>query len=85
MLGPRWRSGCIPIAAIVVAPFLALYAGLDAGLLVAALALATVGWLGLDAARRLDPDRRGRLRALAAVDLLVALACVAVIVIRRVS
>lgn len=85
MLGGQWRSGCIPAAAIVIAPFLALYAGLDAGLVVAALALAAVAWLCFDGARRLDPDRRRRLRLVAAIDVLFALGCLAVVVIRRVS
>jgi hypothetical protein len=85
VLGGRWRSGCIPIAAIVLAPFLALSAGLDAGLVVGAMALAAVAWLCFDGARRLDSERRRRLRLVAAIDVVFAVVCLAVVVIRRVS
>ncbi len=83
--GTRWRSGCLPAGAILASPFLALYAGLDAGLFVAAAALAVVAWLGFDGSRDLDPVRRGRLRVFVAVDLLFAAICVAVIVIRHIA
>ena len=69
--------------AILAAPFLALLYGLDAGLLVMALALSAVGGLAILAGRSAEPDLRHRLIVVAAVNAALALACLILLLARQ--
>jgi hypothetical protein len=69
--------------AILAAPFLALLYGLDAGLLVMALALSAVGALAVLAGRSAEPDLRHRLVVVAAVNAVLAFACLVLLLARQ--
>jgi hypothetical protein len=78
---PPW-VGLALGSAILVAPFLALLYGLEAGLLVMSLALAAVGLLAVLAARSAEPDLRQRLLLVASINLVLALICLLVLLAR---
>jgi hypothetical protein len=67
---------------MVLAPFLALLYGWNAGLAVMAFALAATTYLVFDAYRTAAPDLRSRLRPLVALNIALTVACVAVLLIR---
>ena len=69
--------------AILAAPFLALLYGFDAGLAVMAIALAAVGLLAVLAAREAESDLRQRLLVVAAVNAVLAFACVVLLLLRQ--
>ncbi len=69
--------------AILAAPFLALLYGLDVGLFVMALALAAVGLLAVLTARDAEPDLRQRLLVVAAVNAVLAVACLVLLLARQ--
>lgn len=73
----RRGLGCVPAAAIVAAPFLALGFGPEAGLGAATIALATVSLLGLEIARHARPEVASRLRWLVGLNLMLAVTCAA--------
>ena len=74
-------TGCVFAGAILVAPFLALLFDPVAGLLVMTLALAATAFLAGDAARAATAPARRRLLVLAAVNGVLALGCVAALVL----
>ena len=80
-----WRSGCLPIAAVLVAPFLALTIDPNLGLLVTTGALAVTTWLSVDTLRRADRDQRRSLFIAAALNALLAVACLVVLLVRLVE
>jgi hypothetical protein len=78
---PPWLSVALGLA-ILLAPFLALLYGIEAGLTVMAAALAAVGTLAVFTARSADADLRQRLLLVGAVNALLALACLALLLAR---
>ena len=78
---PPWLGIFLGLA-ILLAPFLALLYGIEAGLAVMAVALAAVGLLALLTARTVDADLRQRLVLVGAVNALLALACLALLLAR---
>jgi hypothetical protein len=79
---PPWVGVLLGLA-ILAAPFLALLYGFDAGLAVMALALAAVGLLAFLAARTAEPELRQRLLVVAAVNAVLAFACVVLLAVRQ--
>lgn len=77
---PRAKFGCFG-GGIVAAPILAFVFDPNAGLLMAATALLALGWLALTAPMG-EPRSRRRLRVLAGINGVLALACLGVLVIR---
>ena len=74
--------GRVLAGAILVAPFLALLYGPDAGLAVMALALGATAFLTRDAARGAEADLRRWLLVATAVNGTLAAACVVVLIAR---
>jgi VIT1/CCC1 family predicted Fe2+/Mn2+ transporter len=68
--------------AIVIAPFLALLFGLTAALVVLAIGLGLTAWLCWQASRQGGRASRGRLRALAALNGVLALVCLVFVAMR---
>ena len=81
-MGIRRVVGCVPAVAILVAPFLALRLGPEAGLAAAVAALVALALFGLGVARQAEPGAGRRLRALAAVNLVLAVACAVTLAVR---
>lgn len=84
-VGERERLlGCGLVLAVVAAPFLALLYDLNAGLAVTSLALGATAVLTAQAARfgAGGPAVRPRLLAAAALNALLALACLVILVVR---
>jgi len=79
----RRLTGCF-VGAIVVAPFLALIFGLNAALLVMAIALSLTTYLVVLGARSVAPAVRGRMVATAILNGVLALLCVIVLIVRLV-
>ena len=77
----RW-TGCLLSGAIVAAPFLALLYDVAAGLAVMTGALGTTAYLAGDAARGTAEPARRRLLTAAAVNALLAAACVVALIAR---
>jgi hypothetical protein len=65
------------VAAMVLAPFIALALGFGFGLLVMAIALAATTYLVIDTRRVAAPERRGAFAILAALNAALALICLA--------
>jgi hypothetical protein len=78
---PPWLGLALGLA-ILVAPFLALLYGIEAGLVVMSMALAAVGLLAVLAARSAEPDLRQRLLLVSSVNLVLALICLLVLLAR---
>ena len=78
--GPALLVGCLLAGAVVAAPFLALLFARAAGLAVMGLALGATAYLTRDAARSAAPALRRRLLVAAAVNGVLALACVVALV-----
>lgn len=81
-LDGRKLAGYGFVAGMVLAPFLALIYGWNAGLAVMSLALATTTYLAHDAWRHGQQEARQRLRGLTAVNATLTIFCVAVLVAR---
>ena len=83
LAGVRDRAvGCGLVAAVAVAPFMALAFGPSAALVVAALALGAVAYLVELAAWAAPMPTRRRLRLLAAINAALALACLMGLLLR---
>ena len=78
---PPWLGIALGLA-ILLAPFLALLYGIEAGLAVMAVALAAVGLLAVLSARTADPDLRQRLVLVGAVNAILAFACLLLLLVR---
>jgi hypothetical protein len=70
------------VAGMVLAPFLALIYGWNAGLGVMAIALAATTYLAVDALRHADAAHHPRLRLLVAVNAALTLACIVALAVR---
>lgn len=70
---------------MIAAPFLALLYGPDAGLAVAAAALAATAYLAWDASRRLPPAARQRMQIAAVVNAGLAVAAAILLGVRILS
>ena len=70
------------VAGMVLAPFLALVYGWNAGLGVMALALGATTYLAIDAWRGADPTVQPRLRLLIAANAALTLLCLVVLILR---
>jgi VIT1/CCC1 family predicted Fe2+/Mn2+ transporter len=68
--------------AIVIAPFLALLFGLTVALVVLAAGLAVTGWLAWSAARHVGAAQASRLRAAAALNLVLVVVTLAIVALR---
>lgn len=68
-------AGCVFAAGVIAAPFLALLYGIEAGLGVMAVALATVTAFGAHAAQHAPPDLRRRLLPAVVLNGVLAVAC----------
>lgn len=75
-------AGCVFGAGVIAAPFLALLYGIEVGLGVMAVALATVAVFGMQAAQHAPPDLRRRLLLAVAVNGVLAIVCLAVLLWR---
>ncbi len=75
-------AGCLFGAGVVVAPFLASLYGLNVGLAVMTLALATTTWFGASTARTAAPAVRRRLLPIVFVNGVLAVACLATLLMR---
>jgi hypothetical protein len=78
----RKLAGYAFVAGVVLAPFLALIYGWNAGLGVLAFALAATTYLVVDAYRTASPDLRPRLRLLVAINAALTLVCVLLLLFR---
>lgn len=78
----RRLIGCGFVAAMIVAPFLALAYGFTAALATTTCALAATTFLAADAARAADPGMRRRLAAVAVANGVLVLTCFAVLLVR---
>jgi hypothetical protein len=81
-IDPRRVAGYGFVAGMVLAPFLALVYGWNAGLGVMTFALAATTYLAFDSYRTAPPDLRPRLRPLVIVNAALTLACFAVLLVR---
>lgn len=81
-LDARRLAGYGFIAGMVLAPFLALIYGWNAGLGVMTFALAATTYLAIDAMRAADPTVQPRIRRLIAANAALALLCLAVLIFR---
>lgn len=86
---PRWGEaerrrviGCLMVGAMVAAPFIALLYGINVGLAMMGLALLATSYATLSAARHTTIGNRQTLRLLAAGNAILALLCVAALVLR---
>ena len=75
-------TGCVLAAALVAAPFLALLYGLNAALAVMTLALTATAYLARTAAGAADAATRQRLRTAVVINVVLALVCAIVLVMR---
>ncbi len=78
-------TGCAFGAGVLAAPFLASLYGLNAGLAVMTLALATTTAFGAHAAREAAPDIRRRLLPVVVVNGVLAVVCLGVLVARLIA
>jgi hypothetical protein len=81
-LDARRLAGYGFIAGMVLAPFLALIYGGNAGLGVMTFALASTTYLVADVWRTADPATKVRLRPLLALNALLTLICLAILILR---
>ena len=81
-MGIRRVVGCAPAVARRGAPLLALRLGPEGGLGAAVAALVVLALFGLGVARQAEPGAGRRLRALAAVNLVLAVACAVTLAVR---
>lgn len=72
------------VAAMVLAPFLALIYGWNAGLGVMTFALASTTYLVVDAWRTADPATRLRLRPLLGINAALTLLCLLILILRTI-
>jgi hypothetical protein len=75
-------AGCVFGVGLLAAPFLAALYGLNAGLAVMTLALATTTAFGVYAARTAPPDLRRRLLPIVVVNAVLAVACLVALAVR---
>lgn len=75
-------AGCVFGAGVLAAPFLASLYGLNAGLAVMAVALATTTAFGLNAVRTVAPEIRRRLLPIVVVNGVLAVVCLATLMVR---
>ena len=81
-IDPRRVAGYGFVAGMVLAPFLALVYGWNAGLGVMTFALAATTYLTFDSYRTAPPDLHSRLRPLVIVNAALTIACFAVLLVR---
>lgn len=72
----------IVLVAIILSPLFALVFGLNAALLVLAVAMALTTWLAWDGASRLVPEQAALLRRAALVNAIIALMALALLLVR---
>jgi hypothetical protein len=75
-------AGCVFGVGVIAAPFLALLYGIEVGLGVMAVALATVAGFGMQAAQHAPADLRGRLLLAVALNGVLAVVCLVVLLVR---
>lgn len=75
-------AGCVFGAGVIAAPFLALLYGIEVGLGVMAVALATVSVFGVYAAQHAPPDLRRRLLPAVVLNAVLAVVCLLVLLWR---
>jgi hypothetical protein len=81
-IDPRRLAGYGFVAGMVLAPFLALLYGWNAGLAVMTFSLAATTYLAFDTYRTASPDVQPSLRLLVAVNAVLTVACLAVLLAR---